>query len=166
MPDVARIAVAVGANLGDARSTVTRAMDAVGRLPQTRVLRRSSLYRSEAVGPPQPDYVNAALIAETGLAPLDLLDALQGLEERFGRTRGGERWGARELDLDIISFAGRTLDERRLVVPHPQAHRRCFVLAPLAEIEPKLTLPGYGVVADLLARCDSGAAELLETVKR
>ncbi len=150
-------AVAVGANLGDAAATVTRALASLGRIERTRVRARSSLYRSAPLGPPgQPDYVNAAALAATSLAPLELLDALQALEDEFGRERSGERWGPRTLDLDLVTYADREIAERRLSVPHPEAHRRCFVLVPLAEIAPGLLIPGHGRVGDLAGGCDTG----------
>lgn len=163
MPEAA---LALGANLGDAPRTVARAIEALDELPQTRVVSRSSLYRSAALGPPQPDYINAAAMVETELSPHDLLTRLQAIEVAFGRAplsrRRGQRWSARELDLDIITFADKVLNDERLVVPHSQAWRRCFVLAPLAEIAPTLTLPNYGCVLDLLKTCDTGAVEALE----
>ena len=159
MPEPTQVALAVGANLGDTAGSVASAMDAVGRLPNIRTLKRSSLYCSRAVGPPQPDYVNAAMTVETTLTPHALLDALQKLEKQLGRRVKSERWGPREIDLDIITFGDAVIDDERLTLPHPEAHHRCFVLAPLAEIAPTLVLAGDGSVADLLAGCDTGVAE-------
>ena len=143
-------AIALGANLGPARANVARAIDRVAALDATRLRARSSLYRSRAEGPPgQPDYVNAVVLVETRLAPLDLLAELQRVEQAFGRERT-ERWGPRTLDLDILTYGDRVMDDRRLAVPHPRAHQRCFVLKPLAEIAPDLVVPGRGPVSRLL----------------
>ena len=150
-------AISLGANLGDAAACVTRALLLLGEIDHTQLHARSSLYRSVAVGPAgQPDYVNAAAVVTTTLVSLELLDALQKIEDRFGRDRRVERWGPRTLDLDIITYGAHEIAEERLTVPHPEAHHRCFVLAPLAEIAPALTLPGYGRVSTLLKRCDTG----------
>lgn len=143
-------AIAVGANLGRARDNVARAMECVGALDATCVRARSSLYQSCAEGPPgQPDYINAVVLVETQLTPLALLDELQRLERAFGRERA-ERWGPRTLDLDVLTYGDEMIADRRLTVPHPRAHRRSFVLKPLAEIAPELVVPGRGPVARLL----------------
>lgn len=143
-------AIAVGANLGRARDNVARAMECVGALDATRVRACSSLYRSCAEGPPgQPDYINAVVLVETRLKPLALLDELQRLERLFGRERA-ERWGPRTLDLDVLTYGDEMIADRRLTVPHPRAHRRSFVLKPLAEIAPDLVVPGHGPVTRLL----------------
>lgn len=160
-------AIAVGANLGDAVATVARALERLYRLKGTRVRACSNLYRSAPVGPAgQPDYVNAAAVVTTRLAPLELLDALQAIEGEFGREplkeRSDERWGPRVLDLDIVTYDDRTIAEPRLAVPHPEAHHRCFVLVPLAEIAPDARIPGHGRVADLVGGCDTGEVHKLE----
>ncbi|MDD9868724.1 MAG: 2-amino-4-hydroxy-6-hydroxymethyldihydropteridine diphosphokinase [Gammaproteobacteria bacterium] len=143
-------AIAVGANLGRAHDNVARAMECVGALDATHLRARSSLYRSCAEGPPgQPDYINAVVLVETQLPPLALLDELQRLEQAFGRERA-ERWGPRTLDLDVLTYGDEVIADRRLAVPHPRAHRRSFVLKPLAEIAPDLVVPGHGPVARLL----------------
>lgn len=143
-------AIAVGANLGRAHDNVARAMEYVGALDATHLCARSSLYRSCAEGPPgQPDYINAVVLVETRLTPLALLDELQRLERLFGRERA-ERWGPRTLDLDVLTYGDEVIADRRLTVPHPRAHRRSFVLKPLAEIAPELVVPGRGPVARLL----------------
>lgn len=153
--------IAVGANLGDAEKAVARALLRLADVEGTRLLARSELYRSAPVGPAgQPDYVNAAAVVTTSLPPLGLLDALQAVEDEFGRRRG-ERWGPRTLDLDIVTYNAREIIGERLTVPHPEAHHRCFVLVPLAEIAPGVLIPGHGLVGDLVARCDTGAVRKL-----
>lgn len=148
--------VGLGANLGDPVRQLRTALSALCALPRCWLLRRSSLYRTPPLGPPgQPDYVNATALLETDLTPLELLDALQGIERSRGRRRDGERWGPRTLDLDLLLFGSRIMAEARLSLPHPRMHRRAFVLVPLAEIAPAdLVLPGAGVLRDLLRDCD------------
>lgn len=129
-----RAYIGLGSNLGDPRENVeaaSRGLAAVGT-----IVARSSLYRSKAWGVrEQPDFINAALILETPLEPRALLGTLQTLEKRLGRTES-YRWGPRIIDLDILAYAGVTLDEPGLILPHPRLGERAFALAPLAEIEP------------------------------
>jgi 2-amino-4-hydroxy-6-hydroxymethyldihydropteridine diphosphokinase len=154
----ARVAVGLGSNLADPLAQVQRALDALATLPRSRLLAASSLYRNPPMGPQdQPDYVNAAALVSTALAPLEFLDQLQALEASQGRVRGAQRWGARTLDLDLLLWGREILDHPRLQVPHPGLHERAFVLYPLAEIDPDLWVPGRGALRDLLAACrDSG----------
>lgn len=153
MNGTAEACVGLGANLGDAAASIRTALGELDGLPGTRLRRVSSLYRTAAVGgPAQPDYLNAVALIDTRLAPRDLLDALLGIEVRHGRVRG-EINGPRTLDLDLILYAGRTIAEPGLSVPHPRAHERRFVLEPLAEIAPDMEIPGRGSVTELLAAC-------------
>jgi 2-amino-4-hydroxy-6-hydroxymethyldihydropteridine diphosphokinase len=124
-------------------------------LPQCRPVARSSLYATTPVGPiPQPDYINAAAALATTLAPVALLAALQQVERDHGRIRDGTRWGPRTLDLDLLVYGQRRLQQPDLQLPHPEMHRRAFVLVPLAQIAPEgLEIPGLGRLADLLAAC-------------
>ena len=148
--------VCLGANLDDPVRQLRKALSALSALPSCRLLSYSSLYRTPPLGPPgQPDYVNGAALLETDLTPLDLLDALQDIEQAQGRRRDGERWGPRTLDLDLLLFGSRIMASERLRLPHPQMHRRAFVLVPLAEVAPAdLHVPGAGVLRDLLRDCD------------
>jgi 2-amino-4-hydroxy-6-hydroxymethyldihydropteridine diphosphokinase len=135
-----RIFVGLGANLGAAGATVRAALDALDALPGTRVVARSSLYRSAPVDADGPDYVNAVAELRSTLAPEALLAALQSIEARFGRQRP-HRNAPRTLDLDLLAYGERRLDTPTLVLPHPRAHQRAFVQVPLAEIAPELALP-------------------------
>ena len=135
-----RVFVGLGANLGDAAATVREAFDALGALPQTTCVARSSLYRSAPVDAQGSDYINAVAQLRTGLSPLALLDALQAIEGRFGRERP-YRNAPRTLDLDVLLYGQRRIVTPRLTVPHPRLHERAFVLVPLAEIAPDLALP-------------------------
>jgi 2-amino-4-hydroxy-6-hydroxymethyldihydropteridine diphosphokinase len=147
--------VALGANLDDPQLQVRSAFDELARLPQSALRARSPLYRTPPVGPPgQPDYINAVAALETRLAPRALLDALQGIECAHGRCRDGTRWGPRPLDLDILLYGDRQIDEPGLQVPHPRMAGRAFVLVPLADLAPaSLSIPGLGLLGELLAGC-------------
>ena len=141
--------VGLGGNVGDVAATLRAAFDALGGLPQTRLLRASRLYRTPAWGRrEQPDFINAAAKLETGLAARDLLDALLGLEQQFGRDRGRDtqRWGPRSLDLDLLLYGDASMDEPGLRIPHPHLHERAFVLVPLFEIAPEALIPGHASV--------------------
>jgi len=139
--------VALGANLGNPRATVLAAFAALANLPESRVARCSSLYRTAPVGIlSQPDFVNAVALLETTLAPEALLDALLDIEARFGRVRR-ERNGPRTLDLDLLLYDDIELDLPRLTLPHPRLHLRAFVLLPLAEVAPDLAIRRRGSLA-------------------
>lgn len=146
--------IGLGANLGDAAGTVSAAIEALDGLADTALVRASLLYASPAWGnEDQPPFVNAVACVQTGLPPLDLLDALLELEARFGRVRDPlVHWGPRLLDLDLLLYGGEVIDLPRLQVPHPYLHQRAFVLVPLAEVEPDLLIPGHGRVRDAVMR--------------
>ena len=127
--------VALGANLGDARATVSDAIAALDRLPQTRLLRASSLYRTAPWEASGPDFINAVAAVETALGAHELLRALQALELQAGRERP-YRNAPRTLDLDVLLYGDAVIDTPDLVVPHPRLGERAFVLVPLAEIAP------------------------------
>jgi 2-amino-4-hydroxy-6-hydroxymethyldihydropteridine diphosphokinase len=137
-----RAVVGIGANLGDRSATIHAAVQALRAT--ARVLAVSRTYESAPVGgPPQPDYLNAAVLLEWELEPPTLLEALHGIEAHFGRARD-ERWGARTLDLDILWLEGRVVDDARLVVPHPRLHERAFALVPMLEVAPGAIDPRSG----------------------
>jgi 2-amino-4-hydroxy-6-hydroxymethyldihydropteridine diphosphokinase len=139
--------VALGANLGDPVAAVQAALAALAGLPDSRVVRASSLYRTAPVGlSNQPDFINAVAALETALAPEALLDALFAIEAGFGRVRAAKN-GPRTIDLDLLLHGDLELAQPRLTLPHPRLHLRAFVLVPLAEIAPDLRLPRRGSVA-------------------
>lgn len=148
--------IGLGANLGDAAVAIARAVSAIGALPGTRLLRVSSLYRSAPLAAQGPDFLNAVAEVDTDLAPSALLDRLLAIEAGEGRQRP-YRNAPRTLDLDLLLAVDASgplcVDTPSLTLPHPRMHLRAFVLAPLAEIEPALEVPGHGPVADLLAGC-------------
>jgi 2-amino-4-hydroxy-6-hydroxymethyldihydropteridine diphosphokinase len=142
--------VGLGSNLDHPQRQLLEACEALSHLPRTQLVRRSSFYRSAPVGKTdQPDFVNAVAALRTELAPAELLQALLWLEAQQGRVRSVPN-AARTLDLDLLLFDARVIHEPGLDVPHPRMHERAFVLVPLAELDPKLNIPGRGTVADLL----------------
>ena len=132
--------IALGANLGDARTTVLQAIQDLGQLPDTTLLKHSSLYRSAPMDAAGPDFINAVVEMATTLSPQALLAALQALEQDAGRQRP-YRNAPRTLDLDILLYDELTLDTPTLVIPHPRMFTRAFVLLPLAEIAPERVTP-------------------------
>ena len=155
--------IGLGSNLADPHAQVERALRALAELPQIVLARRSQLYRSAPWGrADQPEFVNAAAQLQTGLSPRALLDALLAIERKAGRERDGMRWGPRVLDLDILVYGDSVIDAPGLRVPHPHLHERAFVLVPLAEIAPELSVPGQGRVATLLERIDASGCRPLE----
>jgi 2-amino-4-hydroxy-6-hydroxymethyldihydropteridine diphosphokinase len=128
--------VAFGANLGDAVATLQQALSDVAGLPETQLLKVSSLYRSAPYEAQGPDFINAVALVHTQLSPLALLHALQALELQSGRERPYKN-APRTLDLDIIFYGEVSLDTPELTLPHPRWHERAFVLQPLAEVWPE-----------------------------
>jgi 2-amino-4-hydroxy-6-hydroxymethyldihydropteridine diphosphokinase len=179
-----RAYIGLGSNLGDAPETLVRAVAALRALPNVRLAGVSRLYVTRPVGVlDQPDFANAVVALDVPAAPnpstaaLALLIALKALERAFGR-RAGERWGPRELDLDLLVFGrhrivverppealspdaardlGRRPDRRLLIVPHPEAHERLFALAPLADLAPRLVPPGWAEPLALARRAREDA---------
>jgi 2-amino-4-hydroxy-6-hydroxymethyldihydropteridine diphosphokinase len=151
--------IGLGANLGDRLGTLKSALVGLARLGSLRGL--SALYETAAVGPPQPDYLNAAVVLESGLAPLELLGQLLEIERAHGRERG-ERWGPRTLDLDLLFSPALLVSEPNLTLPHPELTRRVFALAPLLDVVPEARDPVSGErYADLIqALGDQGVRRL------
>lgn len=147
-----RVYIGLGSNLADPAEQLRAAIKSLAHLPHTSLAGVSSFYLSDSLLPGQPRYTNAVAAVDTLLEPLALLDALQAIEINQGRERH-ERWGPRTLDLDILVFGDRLIDEPRLKVPHYHLHARAFVLYPLAELAPGLVLPDGRELEDLLADC-------------
>jgi 2-amino-4-hydroxy-6-hydroxymethyldihydropteridine diphosphokinase len=148
---VRRAFVGVGGNLGDAMATVRAALRALGQMPGTEWVASSSLYRSAPVRASGPDFVNAVAELRTVLEPTALLHRLQAIEQTFGRVRS-VRNAPRTLDLDLLLLGDCVMRGPELVLPHPRAHLRAFVLRPLAELDPGLELPGLGPIGPWLAK--------------
>ena len=154
-----RAYVGLGSNLGDREGTLRAAVGRLRHLPETKVLRVSTLRNTEPVGYlDQPRFLNGAAELDTALSARRLLGALLELERAFGRDRASvPAQGPRTLDLDLLLYGQEQIDEPGLEVPHPRLHERRFVLEPLAELDPSLEVPGKGSVQTLLARLDSAA---------
>lgn len=131
------VVLGLGSNLGDRLATLREAVVRISSIPGVRVTARSKIYETEPVGgPEQGPFLNAAVRLDAAVAPLELLDALQAIERDLGRTRD-VRWGPRTLDIDVLWIAGGvTIDEPRLVVPHPRLHERAFAVLPLLDVAP------------------------------
>ncbi|MFJ3484697.1 2-amino-4-hydroxy-6-hydroxymethyldihydropteridine diphosphokinase [Pseudomonas sp. NPDC090202] len=147
-----RVYIGLGSNLADPAEQLREALKSLAQLPDSAFVGVSSFYVSDSLLPGQPRYTNAVAALDTSLAPLTLLDALQAIENGQGRERL-ERWGPRTLDLDILLFGERVIDEPRLKVPHYHMQARAFVLYPLAELAPGITLADGRALNDLLAAC-------------
>lgn len=152
--------IALGANLGDAQGALTEALAALARLPNTRIVAVSSLYRSAPVDAEGPEFLNAVAALDTTLAPGALLSALHAIEDAAGRERP-YRNAPRSLDLDLLLYGQDMVDTPALCLPHPRMHQRAFVLAPLAELAPVLQVPGSGRVDRLLAAISGQPIERL-----
>lgn len=158
--------IALGANLDHPDLQVEAGIRELAGLPRTRLLRRSSLYRSSPVGyRDQPDFINAVAQIETGLKPRDLLEALLAVELRRGRVRDFPN-APRTLDLDIVLYGSLALHEPGLTLPHPRMHERAFVILPLAEIAPGTVVPGHGRIADLVWNVDATGMVKLADVQK
>lgn len=151
--------VGIGSNLDEPRRQVASAIEDLGRLPDTRLIRASSRYRSPPMDrSEQPDYVNAVAALLTQLDPHSLLHALQAIEKQHGRVHDGCRWAARPLDLDLLVFGDREICNDDLTVPHPGIAKRAFVLLPLCEIAPQLCIPGLSTAERQLQQLAAGSA--------
>lgn len=147
--------IAIGSNLAEPTLQAKQAIEALKQLPQSQFIAASSLYSSTPMGPQdQPEYINAVVVIDTQLSPLALLDCTQAIEQEQGRERKAERWGPRTLDLDILLYGDEIIDSPRLTVPHYGIKVREFVLYPLDEITPDLSLPDGTKLSDLLSEVD------------
>ena len=153
-----RAFVGLGSNQGDSHRQLDRALAALAELPRSVLTRCSPRYWTAPVGEPeQPDFLNAVAELDTALEPLDLLRRMHRIEDDLGRVRDPDRrWGPRTIDLDLLLFGHAVIRQAELVVPHPRMARRAFVLKPLADLVPKLEVPGLARVAELLDGLDAG----------
>ncbi|WP_297817467.1 2-amino-4-hydroxy-6-hydroxymethyldihydropteridine diphosphokinase [uncultured Paraglaciecola sp.] len=146
--------IGLGSNLTLPEKQIQAAYASLARLPDTVLIKCSSLYKSQPMGPQdQPDYVNAVALIETALSPESLLQHTQLIENQQGRIRKASRWGPRTLDLDMLLFGLQRIDNEHLTVPHSGMKQREFVLYPLFEIAPDLILPCGEKLANLVMTC-------------
>jgi 2-amino-4-hydroxy-6-hydroxymethyldihydropteridine diphosphokinase len=156
--------VALGANIGEPLRQIEAGFTALAALPGTRLLARSSLYRSAPVGyADQPDFINAVAMIETELTPHALLDAVLAIERAHGRVREFPN-APRTLDLDIVLYGDVVLQEPGLTIPHARMLERAFVMVPLAEIAPDAVVPGQGRVGDLVRCVDAQSVAQLQRI--
>ena len=154
--------LSLGSNLGDRRVTLEAAIQRISDTKGIKLLKQSEIYESVALtdsgyDPEQPSYLNAVVQIETSLKPKQLLRALNEIENEYGRIRL-QRWAPRTLDIDIITYGFELIETKSLIVPHPRAFERSFVLVPWLEIDPDAILPGRGSVANLVAELSDSVA--------
>jgi 2-amino-4-hydroxy-6-hydroxymethyldihydropteridine diphosphokinase len=163
---MAAVYIALGSNMDSPHSQLDSALEAIEQHPELQLIGVSSRYQTPPIGPQQPDFINAAAQLSTELSPLDLLDALQAIEQQQNRVRS-IHWGPRTLDLDILLYSNvvgdsLVIESERLMIPHPRMAERAFVLVPLADLNPQLALPSGETVAQLLANCSQQGIVKLE----
>lgn len=163
---VVPVLFAFGANLGDRGETIRAAQRALATTPGISNLVASPLRETVALtlegpDPDAPRYINGVATASTTLGPHELLDVMQHIESKHGRVRD-VRWGDRTLDIDLILFGGKVINDDRLQVPHPRAHERDFVLAPWLDLDPAAVLMGHGRVSELLDRIGNTTTPFIE----
>lgn len=159
----ARAYIGLGSNLADPVKQVKSALHALNGITATQCVRHSSLYLSSPLGfLDQPDYINAVAAVNTMLSAPDLLRNLHEIERRHGRVRTAERWGPRTLDLDLLLYGMEKCDDDNITIPHPGLCERNFVLYPLYEIAPELSIPGLGRLCDYIDQCSKSGLKKVE----
>ena len=154
--------IGLGSNLDDPVARIANALESLRQIPDSELIGFSSCYRSRPLGPQdQPDYINAVARVDTRLDAEQLLEYLHTIESQQGRVRT-RHWGPRTLDLDLLLFGDSILQSDTLTVPHPEMHRRAFVLYPLHELAPDIEIPGLGRLEHLLSGFDPARVEKLE----
>ena len=157
---MATVYIALGSNTGNREANLRMALRGMTRMSRVKAV--SSLYESDAVGPEQPVYYNAACQLETGLEPESLLRFVKALEHEIGRRPGGARWGPRPIDIDILLYDDRVLETEELTIPHPGMQERAFVLVPLAEIAAESRHPALGLaIAEIAVGVDASVVRLV-----
>lgn len=162
MTDIAYLGL--GSNLSDPKAQIESALNCIHRHSQISLQACSHLYCSQPMGPQdQPEYLNAVCKITSSLSPIELLDALQEIESKHGRTRSGDRWGPRTLDLDILLYNNIDINEERLTIPHIGMAEREFVLVPLFEIAPDMIMQDGLPLAAWIAKCSLSGLKRLES---
>jgi 2-amino-4-hydroxy-6-hydroxymethyldihydropteridine diphosphokinase len=146
-----QVYVGIGSNIGDRKENFLEAVDRLTKLPDTKLIKESSLYESEPLGDAKTWYVNGAIQIETRFKPEALLLKFKNIERAMGRKKVKKRWGSRVIDLDILLYEGLIFKKKNLRIPHPEMQNRRFVLVPLSEIAPQVIHPELGVsISELL----------------
>jgi len=159
-----RVYIGIGSNLDNPVAQVLEAVEELEMIPDTILAERSSLYLGKPMGPEdQPDYVNAVAAMDTLLSADELHRALIRIEDQQGRTRDGDKWGPRIIDLDLLMYGNHSIDTATLTVPHPGMHERDFVIIPLEEVAGNLKIPGRGHLYSLINKCKSHSLKKLIT---
>jgi 2-amino-4-hydroxy-6-hydroxymethyldihydropteridine diphosphokinase len=157
---MSKTAIALGSNLGDSLTTLESSLTVINSIPGINLVAVSSWYRTQPIGPPQPDYLNGCAILNVQQTPEELLALLQAVELQFGRVRN-EKWGARTLDLDLILYEDLIINTPNLTIPHPRIHERAFVLVPLAQIAGDWQEPRTGkAIAQLAGEIDTSGVKI------
>ena len=152
-----QVYIGIGSNLGKKKENYLEALARIAKVPETRIIKESSFYESEPLGETKEWYVNGAIEIETELKPDLLLKKLKNIERAMGRKKVRKRWGARIIDLDILLYDTLVLEKRNLKIPHPEMHKRKFVLIPLSEIAPQVVHPVLGAtISELLVSVKDG----------
>jgi 2-amino-4-hydroxy-6-hydroxymethyldihydropteridine diphosphokinase len=153
--------IGLGSNLDNPVTQINTALDELGRIPNTKLLVKSSLYKSSPSGPQdQPDFINAVAKLDTILSAIKLLETLQDIEHQHGRQRT-RHWGPRTLDLDILLYGKQKMCTERLTIPHPEIGVRHFVLYPLMEIDDDIEIPDLGNVSELIVKLGVKAPDII-----
>ena len=146
-----QVYIGIGSNVGDRKENFLEALNRMTKLPDTKIIKESSLYESEPLGNGKQWYVNGAIQIETRFKPETLLLKFKNIERAMGRKKVKKRWGSRIIDLDILLYDGLILKKKSLRIPHPEMQNRRFVLLPLSEIAPQVIHPELGAtISELL----------------
>lgn len=146
-----QVYIGIGSNLGNKKENFLEALSRVAKLPDTKIIKESSLYDSEPLGDSKEWYLNGAIEIETRFKPDMLLQKFKNIERAMGRKKVKKRWGARVIDLDILLYDALIVKKKNLKIPHPEMPKRKFVLVPLSEIAPQVIHPELGVtISELL----------------
>jgi 2-amino-4-hydroxy-6-hydroxymethyldihydropteridine diphosphokinase len=157
------VVLALGSNLGDRLATLQAGVDHLSSAPGLRVTAVSAVFETAPVGgPPQPDYLNAVLLAESDFPAMRILRLCQDAEQALGRVRD-QRWGPRTLDVDLIACDDEVSSDPELTLPHPRAHERAFVLVPWLDADPGAFIPGRGSVAELAGTVEVAGVRRLDS---